>query len=124
MLERQDQKLTEKGVVLGTFQYMAPEQLEGKEADARTDIFALGAVIYEMVTGKTAFSGNNRTSLITAILASEPLAMTSLQPLTPPALERVVKTCLAKDPDSRWQSVQDLKLQLDWDRGRRIEASK
>jgi serine/threonine protein kinase len=112
--ETQDQKLTEKGVVLGTFQYMAPEQLEGKEADARTDIFALGALIYEMATGKTAFSGNNRTSLITAILASEPPAMTSLQPLTPPALERVVKTCLAKDPDSRWQSAQDLKLQLEW----------
>ena len=114
LLETQDHKLTEKGVVLGTFQYMAPEQLEGKEADARTDIFALGAVIYEMATGKTAFSGNNRTSLITAILASEPPAMTSLQPLTPPALERVVKTCMAKDPDSRWQSAQDLKLQLEW----------
>ena len=114
LLETQDHKLTEKGVVLGTFQYMAPEQLEGKEADARTDIFALGAVIYEMATGKTAFSGNNRTSLITAILASEPRAMTSLQPLTPPALERVVKTCMAKDPDSRWQSAQDLKLQLEW----------
>ncbi len=114
LLETQDHKLTEKGVVLGTFQYMAPEQLEGKEADARTDIFALGAVIYEMATGKTAFSGNNRTSLITAILASEPPAMASLQPLTPPALERVVKTCLAKDPDTRWQSAQDLKLQLEW----------
>jgi serine/threonine protein kinase len=114
LLETQDHKLTEKGVVLGTFQYMAPEQLEGKEADARTDIFALGAVIYEMATGKAAFSGSNRTSLITAILASEPPAMTSLQPLTPPALERVVKTCMAKDPDTRWQSAQDLKLQLEW----------
>jgi eukaryotic-like serine/threonine-protein kinase len=114
LLETQDHKLTEKGVVLGTLQYMAPEQLEGKEADARTDIFALGAVIYEMGTGKTAFSGNNRTSLITAILASEPPVMTSLQPLTPPALERVVKTCMAKDPDRRWQSAQDLKLQLEW----------
>jgi len=93
---------------------MAPEQLEGKEADARTDIFALGVVIYEMATGKAAFSGNNRTSLITAILASEPPAMASLQPLTPPALERVVKTCLAKDPDTRGQSAQDLKLQLEW----------
>ena len=114
LLETLDHKLTEKGVVLGTFQYMAPEQLEGKEADARTDIFALGAVIYEMATGKAAFSGNNRTSLITAILASEPPPMTSSQPLTPPALERVVKTCMAKDPDSRWQSAQDLKLQLAW----------
>jgi serine/threonine protein kinase len=114
LMETQDHKLTEKGVMLGTFQYMAPEQLEGTEADARTDIFALGAVIYEMATGKAAFSGNNRTSLITAILASEPPAMTSMQPLTPPALERVVKTCMAKDPDSRWQSAQDLKLQLEW----------
>src|SRR5712672_2804383 len=107
-------KLTGEGTIVGTFQYMAPEQLEGKEADARTDIFALGAVVYEMATGKAAFSGNNRTSLITAILASEPPAMASLQPLTPPALERVVKTCLAKDPDTRWQSAQDLKLQLEW----------
>src|SRR5712672_4112169 len=107
-------KLTGEGTIVGTFQYMAPEQLEGKEADARTDIFALGEVIYEMATGKAAFSGNNRTSLITAILASEPPAMASLQPLTPPALERVVKTCLAKDPDTRWQSAQDLKLQLEW----------
>jgi len=114
LLETRDDKLTEKGVVLGTFQYMAPEQLEGKEADARTDIFALGAVIYEMATGKTAFSGNNRTSLITAILASEPPAMASLQPLTPLALERVVKICLAKEPDTRWQSAHDLKLQLQW----------
>ena len=114
LLETQDHKLTEKGVVLGTFQYMAPEQLEGKEADARTDIFALGAVIYEMATGKTAFSGSNRTSLITAILTSEPPAMTSLQPLTPPALERVVKTCLTKDPAERLQSAHDVKLQLQW----------
>src|SRR5712672_1031738 len=107
-------KLTAEGTIIGTFQYMAPEQLEGKEADARTDIFALGEVIYEMATGKPAFSGKNRTSLITAILTSEPPAMASLQPLTPPALERVVKTCLAKDPDTRWQSAQDLKLQLEW----------
>jgi len=114
LLETRDNTLTEKGVVLGTFQYMAPEQLEGKEADARTDIFALGAVIYEMATGKTAFSGNNRTSLITAILATEPPAMASLQPLTPPALERVVKICLAKEPDTRWQSAHDLRLQLQW----------
>jgi serine/threonine protein kinase len=106
--------LPEKGLVLGTFQYMAPEQLGGDEANARTDIFALGAVIYEMATGKPAFSGTNRTSLIAAILTSEPPAMTSLQPLAPPALERIVKTCLEKDPDARWQSAQDLKLQLQW----------
>jgi serine/threonine protein kinase len=92
--------LTTDGTLVGTFQYMAPEQLEGKDADARTDIFALGAVIYEMATAKTAFSGNNRTSLITAILASEPPAMTSLQPLTPPALERVIQRsiCVSRLP--------------------------
>jgi Tol biopolymer transport system component/predicted Ser/Thr protein kinase len=113
-MEIDNRRLTEEGVILGTFQYMAPEQLEGKDADARTDIFALGAVLYEMATAKTAFSGKTRTSLIASILASEPPPMSALQPLTPPALERVVKTCLAKDPDARWQSAQDLKLQLQW----------
>src|SRR5438132_14279732 len=93
---------------------MAPEQLEGKDADARTDIFALGEVLYEMSTGKSAFAGKTRASLIAAILASEPPAMTSLQPLTSPVLERVVKTCLAKDRDSRWQSAHEVHLQLEW----------
>jgi Tol biopolymer transport system component len=93
---------------------MAPEQLEGKEADTRTDIFAFGAVLHEMATGKPAFSGKTRASLIASILVSEPAPIISLQPLTPPMLERVVKTCLAKDPDARWQSAQDLKLQLQW----------
>src|SRR5262249_49752003 len=109
-----DRKLTQEGVILGTFQYMAPEQLEGKDADARTDIFALGALLYEMATGKQAFTGKTRASLIASILASEPAPITSYQPLTPPALERVVKTCLSKDPDARWQSAQDVKLQLKW----------
>ncbi len=113
-LEEGDRKLTEEGVILGTFQYMAPEQLEGKEADSRTDIFALGAVLYEMATGRPAFVGKTHASLIAAILASEPPAITSLLPLTPPVLARVVKTCLAKDPDARWQSAQDVKLQLQW----------
>jgi serine/threonine protein kinase len=107
-------KLTEEGTIVGTFRYMAPEQLEGKEPDARTDIFGLGEVIYEMATGKPAFSGKSRASLIAAILTAEPQPMTGLQPLTPPALERVVKKCLAKDPDERWQSASDLASELNW----------
>jgi Tol biopolymer transport system component/predicted Ser/Thr protein kinase len=106
--------LTVEGTIIGTFQYMAPEQLEGKEADARTDIFALGEVIYEMATGKPAFAGKNRASLIAAILSSEPRPMAALQPMTPPALERVVKRCLAKDPDDRWQTATDLASELNW----------
>ena len=107
-------KLTGDGMLVGTFQYMAPEQLEGKDADGRTDIFALGEVLNEMATGKPVFSGNSRASLIAAILTVEPVPISQLRPLTPPALERVVKTCLEKDRDLRWQSAQDLKLQLQW----------
>ena len=107
-------KLTVEGTIVGTFQYMAPEQLEGKEADARTDIFAMGELIYEMATGKPAFAGKSRASLIAAILTAEPAAMADLQPMTPPALERVVKKCLAKDPDERWQSASDLASELNW----------
>src|SRR5260370_1419745 len=107
-------KLTAAGTIVGTFQYMAPEQLEGKEADGRTDIFALGEVIYEMATGTPAFAGKSRASLIAAILSSEPQPMTALQAMTPPALERVVKKCLAKDPDERWQSAIDLAAGLHW----------
>src|SRR4029077_11044809 len=107
-------KLTAEGTIIGTFQYMAPEQLEGKEADARTDIFALGEVIYEMATGKPAFGGKTRASLIAAILTSEPEALAALQPMMPPALERVIKKCLAKDPDERWQSASDLAAELRW----------
>ncbi len=106
--------LTAKGTILGTFQYMAPEQLEGKEADARSDIFAFGAVLYEMATGRKAFEGRSQASLITAIMSSEPPAISTLAPLTPPALERIVTKCLAKDPDERWQSAQDLAAELKW----------
>jgi serine/threonine protein kinase/Tol biopolymer transport system component len=108
------QPLTAQGMVLGTFQYMSPEQTEGKEADARSDIFALGAVLYEMTTGRRAFTGKSQASIVAAILASEPPPISSIQPLTPPALEQVVKTALAKDPDERFQTVHDLKLQLRW----------
>ena len=107
-------KLTTEGSIVGTFQYMAPEQLEGKEADARTDIFALGEVLYEMATGKPAFSGKSRASLIAAILTTDPPPISQLQPMTPVALERVVKKCLAKDPDERWQSASDLAAELTW----------
>jgi len=106
--------LTEKGTVMGTFQYMSPEQLEGKEADPRTDIFALGCVLYEMATGRKAFGGASRASLISAIMSSEPAPISALVPMTPPAFERVVKTCLSKDPDDRWQSAHDVKSELQW----------
>ncbi len=106
--------LTVEGTILGTFQYMAPEQLEGKEVDARTDIFAFGAVVYEMVTGKKAFEGKSQASVMAAILEREPPAMSTLQPMTPPALDRVVKKCLAKEPEKRWQAASDLCDELKW----------
>jgi serine/threonine-protein kinase len=106
--------LTAQGAIVGTLQYMAPEQLEGKEVDARTDIFAFGAVVYEMATGKKAFEGMSQASVISAIMASDPSPMTSLQPMTPPALDRVVKKCLAKEPDRRWQASSDVCDELKW----------
>ncbi len=109
-----DQPLTARGTIVGTFQYMSPEQTEGKEADARSDIFALGAMLYEMVTGQRAFNGKSQASMVAAILASEPTPISVAQPMTPPALAQVVKSCLAKDPDERFQTVHDLKLQLKW----------
>ena len=104
--------LTAQGTVVGTFQYMSPEQVEGKEADARSDIFAFGAVLYEMATGKRAFEGKTAASAMAAVLEREPAPISSVQPMTPPAFERIVKICLAKDPDERWQTVHDVKLQL------------
>ncbi len=106
--------LTAKGTVVGTFQYMSPEQVEGQEADARSDIFSLGAVLYEMASGKRAFEGKTTASIIAAVLAAEPKPISEIQPMTPPALERVVKTCLAKDADERFQTVHDLNMQLRW----------
>jgi dipeptidyl aminopeptidase/acylaminoacyl peptidase len=106
--------LTEQGTILGTFQYMAPEQLEGKEADARTDIFAFGAVLYEMLTGRKAFEGKSHASLIGAIMHADPAPVSTLQPLAPRSLDRVVRKCLAKDPDERWQSARDLLDELRW----------
>src|SRR6185436_7722852 len=106
--------LTQEGAILGTLQYMAPEQLEGKEADARADIFALGATLYEMATGKKAFTGSTQASLISAILRDDPPPISQIQPMSPPALDRVVRTCLAKDPEDRWQSAADIRRELQW----------
>ena len=113
-LPTQEAPLTEQGTILGTFQYMAPEQLEGREADARTDIFAFGTLIYEMVTGKKAFEGNSRASLIAAIINVDPQPLSDLQPLAPAPLNRLVARCLAKHPESRWQSARDVLLDLRW----------
>ncbi len=110
----QAKQLTQKGTILGTFQYMAPEQLEGGEADARSDIFAFGAVLYEMATGRKAFEGKSQASVIGSILKDQPPAVSSLAPMTPPALDRVVATCLAKDPEDRIQTAHDVRLQLQW----------
>ena len=106
--------MTAEGTILGTLQYMAPEQLEGKEADPRADIFAFGAIVYEMVTGRRSFDGESQASLIAAILDRDPPSMSTLQPMTPSSLERVIRKCLAKDPDARWQSAGDLLEELKW----------
>jgi eukaryotic-like serine/threonine-protein kinase len=106
--------LTAQGTILGTLQYMAPEQVEGREVDARTDIFAFGAVVYEMATGKRAFEGKSQASLMAAILERDPLPMSSLQPMTPHAFDHVVKKCLAKEPEKRWQTASDVCDELKW----------
>jgi len=113
-LPTQAAALTQEGTILGTLQYMAPEQLEAKEADARTDIFAFGALLYEMATGKKAFSGKSQASLISSIMGTEPAPISAVAPMTPPAFDRVVRTCLAKDPDDRWQTAHDVGVQLRW----------
>ena len=106
--------VTREGAVVGTVPYMSPEQVEGKEVDARSDIFSLGAVLYEMVTGSRAFQGQSDFSVASAILVKDPEPISAVQPLTPPALERTIRLCLAKDPDARWQSAGDLCKELRW----------
>ena len=106
--------VTMEGTLVGTFQYMSPEQVEGSEADARSDIFALGAVLYEMATGKRAFEGKTSASTIAAILAAHPKPLSAVQPTSPPALDFVIRTRFAKDPDERWQSTADVARQLRW----------
>jgi serine/threonine protein kinase len=108
------EQLTQGGSILGTFQYMAPEQLEGRETDARTDLFAFGVVLYEMLSGRKAFEGKSKAGLIGAILHTEPPPISALQPLSPAILDRTVKKCLAKEPDERWQNAQDLAGELEW----------
>ncbi len=106
--------VTAEGTILGTLSYMAPEQLEGKKADSRTDIFALGMTLYEMATGRKAFPGSSQASVISSIMSSEPPPISAVAPMTPAALDRVVKTCLAKDPNDRWQSAHDVGIELRW----------
>jgi eukaryotic-like serine/threonine-protein kinase len=108
------QPLTAEGTIIGTFQYMAPEQLEGKETDARVDLWALGCVLYEMATGNRAFDGKSQASLITSIMGSQPAPISTVMPVTPPALDRLVSAMLTKDPADRVQSAHDVKLQLQW----------
>src|SRR5262245_13747378 len=106
--------LTSEGTIIGTLQYMSPEQIEGQMADARSDIFAFGLVLYALITGKRPFTGGTKTSLIASILKDQPQRVRTLEPLTPTSLERIVQTCLEKDPEKRWQSARELKHALEW----------
>ena len=106
--------VTEEGMIVGTFRYMSPEQVEGKEVDGRSDIFSLGTVMYEMVTGKKAFEGRSQYSVASAILEKEPESIATIKPLTPPGLDHAIRRSLAKNPDERWQMARDLALELNW----------
>src|SRR6516225_690582 len=106
--------VTEEGTIVGTFQYMSPEQIEGKELDRRSDIFSLGAVLYEMLTGQRAFSGKSQLSVASAILEREPTPIGSIKPLTPATLDHSIYRCLAKNPEERWQTARDVSLELKW----------
>jgi serine/threonine protein kinase/dipeptidyl aminopeptidase/acylaminoacyl peptidase len=111
---RRESPVTEPGSIVGTVQYMSPEQVEAKELDGRSDIFSLGSVLYEMVTGKKAFEGKSQLSVASAILEKEPAPIGTLKPMTPPALDHAIRCCFAKDPDDRWQTARDLALEMKW----------
>jgi serine/threonine protein kinase len=106
--------VTQQGTIVGTFQYMSPEQIEGKDLDGRSDIFSFGAALYEMLTGQRAFPGKSQLSVASAILEKDPEPISTLQPMTPPPLDHVIRRCLAKDPEERWQTARDLALELKW----------
>src|SRR5438270_5953505 len=106
--------LTSAGSIVGTIQYMSPEQIEGKEADARSDVFALGAVLYEMATGKRAFEGKSQLSVASAILEKEPQPASAIRAAICPALEHVISRALSKDPEKRWQTAADVRSELEW----------
>jgi Tol biopolymer transport system component len=106
--------LTMRGSIIGTLHYMSPEQLEGVDADARSDMFAFGAVLYEMLSGKKAFTGKSQVSVMAAILDHDPPALSSVAPAVSPPLQRLVTTCLAKDPEARWQNAGDVASELEW----------
>jgi hypothetical protein len=108
------ESLTQQGTIVGTYQYMAPEVLHGHEADARSDLFSFGCVLYEMVTGRRAFTGKSQLSVLTAILEKDPEPVSTIQPATPPALDHAIRMCLEKDPEGRFQGAHDLRLQLAW----------
>src|SRR5579864_1361701 len=120
---KQESAVTEQGTIAGTFQYMSPEQIEGKEIDGRSDLFSLGAVLYEMLTAKKAFDGKSQLSVVSAILEKEPAPISTIKPMTPPALEHTVRQCLAKNPDERWQTAHDIKQELEWIRTQRSETT-
>src|SRR5215469_14577216 len=109
-----DSPMTQEGTIVGTFQYMSPEQVEGKDVDGRSDIFSLGAVLYEAITGKPAFEGKSQLSVASAILEKEPAPISTVKPLTPPALDHAIRKCLEKVPEERWQSASDLASELKW----------
>src|SRR5229473_803438 len=106
--------LTQQGTIVGTFQFMAPEVLQGQEADGRSDIFSFGCVLYEMITGRRAFEGKSQISVASAILEKDPEPISKIQPMAPAALDHVVRECLAKDPESRWQNAADIARELRW----------
>jgi serine/threonine protein kinase len=105
---------TQEGTIVGTFQYMSPEQIEGRDLDGRSDIFSLGAVLYEMLTGQRAYPGKTQLSVASAILEKEPAPIHSVKPLTPPPLDHAIRRCLAKDPEDRWQTARDVAIELKW----------